>query len=341
MSRLWRLRTGIEKMDIRYLQNEEKQKSRELYECCFPEDSRQFVDYYYKEKCWDNAIWVAEEQGRIVSMIHENPFTVSLCGHPVPVHYVVAVATLPEYRRQGLMRTLLERMLRNASRRGEPFSFLMPANPAYYEPFGYRYWNSQIEWKMEEAMTDRMKEICTNWNFGDSGCAPLSKYGAEQLAAFANDVLDRNFDLYVRRDRAYYERLRLEQQSEQGDVIVMRDEDGTCVGCFCFDREDGISIREPILRQNAEERKHALMMGRIVNLEQFVKSLHFPEPFEETICITDDIIPENNGCFRFQIEKGQSTAARAETHDTARTMDIAEFGQFLFDRLRIFVNEIV
>ena len=67
-------------MEIRYLSPEEKERSRELYEDCFPEDTERFVDYYYKEKCKDNQILVLEDQEEICSMIHLNPFTISMYG---------------------------------------------------------------------------------------------------------------------------------------------------------------------------------------------------------------------------------------------------------------------
>ncbi|MEI3340646.1 MAG: GNAT family N-acetyltransferase [Eubacterium sp.] len=328
-------------MDIRYLQNEEKQKSRELYECCFPEDSRQFVDYYYKEKCWDNAIWVAEEQGRIVSMIHENPFRFPCAD--IRFRYTM---------------WWLWRLCRNTGGRvgcglcwsgcfgmrhagGNPFPFSCLPIRRIMNPLGIGIGTVRLSgrWRGHDGSHERNLHELEFWRQRDA--LPCPDPGRSSLQPLSTVYWTGILTFMSQETARITKCLRLERQSEQGDVIVMRDEDGTCVGCFCFDREDGFSIREPILRQNAEERKHALMMGRIVNLEQFVKSLHFPEPFEETICITDDIIPENNGCFRFQREKGQSTAARAETMILPGPMDIAEFGQFLFDRLRIFVNEIV
>ena len=45
-------------MEIRYLDQKEKERSRKLWEECFPEDSARFLDYYYQEKCRDNRILV-------------------------------------------------------------------------------------------------------------------------------------------------------------------------------------------------------------------------------------------------------------------------------------------
>ena len=79
--------------DIRILTDfTEKQKTRPLYEQAF-DDPAAFVDYYYREKCTDNRMIVLEEEGTVLSMVHLNPYTVSICGKEVLSYYLVAVAT--------------------------------------------------------------------------------------------------------------------------------------------------------------------------------------------------------------------------------------------------------
>ena len=63
---------------IHYLQGEEKARSRKLWEEAFPEDSQAFRDYYYTEKTKDNEILVLEEQGKVMSMLHRNPYDLAL-----------------------------------------------------------------------------------------------------------------------------------------------------------------------------------------------------------------------------------------------------------------------
>ena len=110
-------------MEIRYLKQEEKEASRELYEKCFPEDSEAFTDYYYQYKCQDNHILVMEDREQICSMIHLNPFRMNLYGNICGVHYIVAVATLEEYRRRGYMLELMNRAFHDMYERGEPLRF--------------------------------------------------------------------------------------------------------------------------------------------------------------------------------------------------------------------------
>ena len=78
---------------VRYLPDGEKNRTRELWTEAFPEDSRQFLDYYYSEKMRDNRVLVKEEDGRIVSMLHRNPYRMAVGDREEDIDYIVAVAT--------------------------------------------------------------------------------------------------------------------------------------------------------------------------------------------------------------------------------------------------------
>ena len=53
------------------LEYTEKEKTRKLYEEAF-DDPKEFVDYYYSDKCLDNRMIVSFEGGEVVSMLHLN-----------------------------------------------------------------------------------------------------------------------------------------------------------------------------------------------------------------------------------------------------------------------------
>ena len=334
-------------MYLRYLRQEEKGKSRRLYEICFPEDTAKFIDYYYEEKCRDNEIIVLENEGKICSMIHANPFVVDCCGQKAAVHYLVAVATDPAYRRQGCMRRLLRKLLLEERDRGEPFSFLMPANPAYYEPFGYRYWKSQRVWELDDGQVEKLQDYVLRRN------ACTERVDNKELAQISNQILDEKFDLYIPRNASYYERMRKEQQSEGGAVVPVYSENGKMCGSFCYSMEDGFEIREPLWQADVilsgepeekllpKEQIKSVMMGRVLNLSAFVKLLRFSDVYEETVHIRDELLPENNGCYRIYIDSTGGTAEKVEPCENASAMDIAIFGQQMFGKLKIFVNELV
>ena len=127
---------------VRYLEQWEKQKTKPMYQAIFPEDSHKFVDYYYKWKTKDNEILVMEqddvfEEGSFSVMIHFNPYTLCINGTLLDIPYIVAVATYAACRRQGRMGQVMRFALRDMEQKQIPFSFLLPADPAYYKGQGF------------------------------------------------------------------------------------------------------------------------------------------------------------------------------------------------------------
>ena len=150
-----------QKLDVRYLKDEERIRSRALYDEVFVEDADAFSELYYQIKAQDNQILVAEDNGAIVSMLHRNPYTFRFRGTSIPAEYIVAVATKVTYRHQGLMRELLTKALRDMYANGRPFTFLMPADEAIYTPFDFRLMGNDYE---ESLVTRKPEELAEEYD---------------------------------------------------------------------------------------------------------------------------------------------------------------------------------
>lgn len=161
------------KQEVRYLSDQERSRSRALYEEVFVEDADGFSELYYQIKVRDNQILVEEEDGAIVSMLHRNPYTFWFRGTKVRADYIVAVATKAAYRHQGRMRRLLTKALEDMYADGLPFTFLMPADEAIYTPFDFRLMGNDDE---------------------------------ESLADLTPEELAEDYDLFVEKDEAYQRR---------------------------------------------------------------------------------------------------------------------------------------
>lgn len=172
---------------IRYLQQEEKKKSEALYREAFPEDKDEFVNYYYSYVTKDNKILAVEQAGEICSMLHLNPYRLSVNGTEVNAYYYVAVATKESYRHQGMMRSLLCRSLNDIYEEKQPFTYLMPAAKEIYEPFAFRI---VYEQKKVELPLDPEE---------------------------ANQKLAKMFDVYTLRDPWYVEKMLEEERVCAGD----------------------------------------------------------------------------------------------------------------------------
>lgn len=156
---------------IRYLADSEKRRSEELYRAAFPEDKEAFVNYYYSYVTRDNLILVLEQEDEICSMLHLNPYRLSVQGTEVDAYYYVAVATKEDCRHQGMMRKLLHRSLKDIYAKGHPFTYLMPANKAIYEPFDFRivYQQKKVELPVNpESANEKMSELFDVYTLRDN-----------------------------------------------------------------------------------------------------------------------------------------------------------------------------
>lgn len=238
---------NIEEQKVRKLQPEEHIRTRRLWEEIFTEDTPVFLDYYYSVKTKDNEIYVIEDGGKIVSMLHLNPYQMRVQDKFYQTHYIVAVATDERYRKRGLMRQLLNHAMQVMADRGEPFTFLMPATEAIYKPFGFEFVYEQrrthIAGKCNKDITLEVVEAT------DNDC--------QAIADFANDIL-RAYDVVTWRDAEYYKMILVEQVSENGGILVAK-RDGKIEGVFCYAKEGQFEIREPLFYSN-EVLLHAIFL---------------------------------------------------------------------------------
>lgn len=115
---------------------EEQERTKALYREIFPEDTEEFLDFYYKER--PKRILAMEEDGQIIAMLHLNPFLLSFFGKEITASYIYAVATRKEKRRQGIMGELLRYAFQLLKEEGEAFCILIPVSESIYSPYGFR-----------------------------------------------------------------------------------------------------------------------------------------------------------------------------------------------------------
>ena len=252
-------------MTLRKLEKQEHIKTRKLWEEVFTEDTPEFLDYYYSVKTLENEIYVIEEDGEIVSMLHLNPYQMRIGNEIFKTHYIVAVATDERYRKRGYMAALLNHTMQVMKDRGEPFTFLMPAAEAIYKPFGFEFIYEQKRGYItgKAYKDDEMKFVLA----GQKDC--------QEIADFTNELL-KEYDVVTWRDASYYETLLWEQKSENGGILLAK-EGKKIVAVFCYAESDvldeehsesvmvdtqkrivkRVEIREPLFKQK-EILEHAV-----------------------------------------------------------------------------------
>lgn len=247
--------------------------TRALWEKVFSEDTAEFLRYYFREKITDARIHVLkDDNGRVVSMVHANPYDVMIHGVRRRAYYIVGVATLAPYRHRGCMAFLLQKAVLQAKREGCPFVFLMPADAAIYEPFGFRYVGQGSIWARSAHLKERMMRELPSfsddgslqrsaYSSSDAVCLRISAYSsldAGVLAAYAEKTLAGRYDTYCVHDEAYFERLSRELASENGGIYLLwRQEceeacNDTLCGYFCYAYEGEEYLQEVIVDREAE-----------------------------------------------------------------------------------------
>lgn len=221
------------------LDKKEVSATRQLYEEVFSEDSEAFVSYYYENKAPANTAYVLEtEQGEIVSMLHLTPYTMCVKGADkwlrLPACYVVAVATRGDYRRRGCMARLLEAAVQHCVRLQIPYLFLMPADPAIYEPFGFRFCYARPEFYVNHDGA----ELPAGMTVVDIKSTDNGKLcDMQNMAEFANAWLYAHCDFFLQRSREYYVNLMKELEAQRGGISVFMWE-GEIAGYYAYTGEE-------------------------------------------------------------------------------------------------------
>lgn len=294
-------------MILRKLKRQDAERTRSMWERIFHEDSPSFVDYYYEVKTAENEIYVIESEGDIRGMLHLNPYTLSVEQAEVDSNYIVAVATDSGYRGRGYMTELLRKAIRDMYRKEMPFTFLMPAAEAIYYPHHFRFIYDQQKWNVVSASGEELSVekilTCKGGQKQLLRCASLGD--CKKIADFAETILAEQMQVYARRDRSYYEKLLLEQEAQEGGILLA-EQDGELKGVLLYDKENGFSMREPLVLPGYEkifeeaglilkaEEKKPMIMARILCVERLLECMNYKEETEFYFELVDPVIHENN-----------------------------------------------
>ena len=284
---------------IRYLEEDEILKSRDLYEQSFPEDSNSFVNYYYSEKIKTSRVLISEDE-YITSMLHQNSYKMKLKNEIRDIDYIVAVATDKRHRRKGLMRSLLKYALNTMYEGKKPITFLLPADKAYYEPFDFNFISSYYEYNLDK----------------DIEIKRYTEDDYESLLEFCALYFRDNYELYCIRDEAYLDRLIKELKSEEGYIELLYKEEKLVGYRLIWGLEK--KMERGFVSQAADKHKtKAAYMARIVNIYEFAKLFKLKKDYKEdnvrlTVHIEDAFLEQNEGFYEWELDKSGATLVRLD-----------------------------
>lgn len=326
-------------MDLVYDDKSQRDMIYQMYQEVF-KDPEAFADYYFDVIYPDNQVLMAWNGDSFDGMIHLNPYRMKISDREFDAHYIVAVATRKEVRRKGVMRKMLCRVLNDMADRDEPFTYLIPADKAYYEPFDFVF---VMDW-IKQELTGKKG---TDTIFAE----PFQQKDTEEVLRFLNRKVQA-YDIYTVIGLEYLKQAAKEAQSQDGDLMIWK-EQGEVSGVFAYGKEeDKIYVR---LGFADEEQRFLDMLGqifpdkkievsagcltkgtkvpkimfRITSLEALCHHFKGREGREFVLTINDPVIEKNNGTFLFCTSK-EGTRICPTSEKAEGELSIGDFSKVVF-----------
>lgn len=285
---------------IRYLENQEKQNIRSLYEQCF-KDSREYNDYYFNKRVQKSFVAVNEVDGNIVSAMSIIPKSAVVGRLKKNIMYIYGVATDLLFRQQGKMKEMFNHVLKDMFNDMEAFTYLIPegeVNAEIYRKLGFEYvMDKRGEKQLELRRKPTHSLICRKAENSD----------LIRLAIFAQSSTEREYKVTLSRDIDYFRNLKELIDIEGGQIEIFV-ENKVIVGYRVWLDDE---IFEEVLDNSIkgmswlDTETQPYAMARIINVRKTLRLLGVQGIGKKIIKITDPVIEANDGCFELNYEKGQ------------------------------------
>jgi predicted N-acetyltransferase YhbS len=255
-------------MNIRLSNNNDHKKIRSLWELVFPEDSKEYLDFYFNVVMKENQVIIAEDIKKdtleVVAMLHLNPYSINSEREHLKIFYIVAVATRSDYRRRGLMRKMLTYAEELSTKQNVDYLILLPADERYYKPFGYQFASKQYN---TTIYTEKYLNECTTQAYANHISNALTYKEFERC--FLNNHFENEDEFSPIQTSELALRIYQETRSENGQIYEI---DGNLILLYQFgeNKEKKIEVRKIYYNKNCNSAKE-----NYKKIKQFL--LHFAD----------------------------------------------------------------
>ena len=204
---------------ITWAKMKDQREVQKIWKTCFG-DPNDYIHFFIKYHLPLERCLAYKKDGKIVSMLFLLPSRCFYQGKEYPVQYVYAAATLPAFRKQGLMERLLAYTREIAQHSQMLFTCLKPANEdlyRYYGKFGYctAFHTTHLSITYQEEV------------------ANLSFKSASADELFA--LREQSFPVGLRWDREMFAFVLRDWQMANGEYLLFQDG-------YCLARTDGSKV---------------------------------------------------------------------------------------------------
>ncbi|TCT15729.1 putative acetyltransferase [Natranaerovirga pectinivora] len=345
-------------MSFGLVQSTDISKVKALWKLLF-QDSDAFMEYYFDTKTLTNEVLVYKEMEEIISMIHLNPYKI-IVNHVIEnIDYIVGVGTQPSQQGKGYMRKMMLNTLKRLYNKGHSLTMLMPVDEKIYDGFGFSFIHNRYEVFIEDKnILNDYEDIYKIEN--------VDGKNIHKMEAFYNNQIALTHSICIKRDCNDFNNILKELISEGGSIINFYKNDLHIGYLMFYNTEDLFDVREILyadysalksilgyIKSIAKSNKLKInthnqgihyfipygdkskiilkptIMGRIINVEKFLKLFNIEENFNINIKVNDFIINENNDIYKWINEFECNTIIK--TNDTPDLeLDISTLLEWLF-----------
>lgn len=303
---------------IRYLENNEKQNIRLLYEHCF-NDGQPYTDYYFQQKLSENDVIINEtNENKIASAMHIVTKNAIVGTLKTKIKYIYGVGTFIQYRNKGYMREMFVRVLKDMFENMDAFTYLIPSNEAngeMYRKMGFEYVMDKFEIKPAEHRKKATHSLILR---------KAEHSDLIRIAIFAQSSMEKKYSVALVKDIEYFRKIEELIRIEGGHIEIYV-ENKVIVGYRIW--IDG-EIFEEVLDDSIQalswlgSRSKPYAMARIINIRKTLRMLNFKNFDTKIIRVRDSVISENDGCFKITYNHGNT---RVDKFDEAQLKEEPKF----------------
>ena len=195
---------------IKEANQEQKPELYDLWKSAFPTRSKEFLNFYFQHVFDQGTCIYLPQDEKIIASLQMNQHILFFHGRRLNCTYIFGVATLPDYRRRGHMRYLMESALDEISH-NHLITFIEAFNPKLYEPYGF-----------ETVYDQKIYQINTRYFEKGNTNGVSHQFTSIDLFTLFQEY-QKYFDCHYERDETYYEQFVIKNTIDHQDICVYRD----------------------------------------------------------------------------------------------------------------------
>lgn len=222
-------------MNVRKINESEIKRCEELFHIAF---EFQMTDEQPKEKSaepqsrgdeYSLERWAAfDDNNNMMGWFGTMPLTAQFDGNEVQMTGIGGVSTLPQYRKNGVIRACFNASLKSAYDEGYTLSYLYPFSTAYYRKFGYELCSEVIHYYINLRSIKPFPEATGTMHLCEQGNL------IEDIKKVYNDFKDGYNLMCVRKDYDFRGALTAKPACDGHYIYVYRDINGVPKGVMSF-----------------------------------------------------------------------------------------------------------